>query len=392
MPERPHGGAGGFRVLRPEIGRLAFRPEACLPRRTPLSACQACARACPVEALHLANGPAQLTDHCLSCGQCVAACPTGALQVPGFGVAVADDAPARLDCYRVDRTDAADVRVPCLGGLGAADLLELHTAGGGRGPVLLDRGWCADCPLGGPEHPAQRAIEQAADLLAGGRPAEALQPRIETAPLPSARAQAPLPGVADEAPVSRRDLLRRLAGQAGATARVLDDDATPAHTAPLRHKITPRPRTRMLNALAALGVTPPPALTPRVTIHGGCQDHGVCAALCPTGALHRGEEADGSGLDFDPAACIACQLCQQACPEQALTVTATGGAPAPHPLTRHAQRPCADCQRTFPAAADEALCPACRKSREFARDAAQRFRPPRPGRGSDATDPQEESA
>ena len=393
MAELPEGSAGGYWLLRPDIGALAFRPDACLPQRTPLANCRACAEACPVDALHLSGGPTGLSDHCLSCGQCSAACPTGALHVPGFAVALGTVGPARLDCYRVRACDADGARVPCLGGLGTADLAELHRATGGDGPVLIDRGWCGDCPLGGARHPARETVDRVARLLGECGVDTERRPRIENQPLPLSNAQPALPNAADEVPVSRRGLLRRLVGQAGATAAALEanaEDAAPPR--PLRHGITPAPRVRLLAALAELGPTPPPTLAAQLRVSEYCRDHGVCAALCPTGALDRTHDAAGSGLDFDPAVCIGCRLCERACPEQALTVTEQGGAPARQTLVRHRQRPCADCQRPFPAEATEDLCPTCRKARAFAREAASLFRAPRPERGSDATDPQEESA
>ncbi len=135
--------------------RLRFRADACLPRRFPGFACQGCADACPSGALiPTAAGP-RLASGCTDCGQCVTRCPTEALAVPGFGPArlpAANNAtaPVTLDCWRValERTPAHGLRVPCLGGLSPAWLLELVADAAGRPVHLLDRGLCGACPAG----------------------------------------------------------------------------------------------------------------------------------------------------------------------------------------------------------------------------------------------------
>lgn len=45
-------------------------------------ACTGCVSACPVEAISIAAGAIEVSDHlCISCGYCVAACPVGGIVV-----------------------------------------------------------------------------------------------------------------------------------------------------------------------------------------------------------------------------------------------------------------------------------------------------------------------
>ena len=164
-------------VLMQGEARLRFKADACLPRRFPAFACQRCADACPSGALMPSPTGPRLASGCTDCGQCVTRCPTEALAVPGFNspqltpqlspqlppglppqrplglspkppAAGVAPAPVSLDCWRVapQLTPADGLRVPCLGGLTPAWLLELVASAAGRPVQLLDRGLCAGCP------------------------------------------------------------------------------------------------------------------------------------------------------------------------------------------------------------------------------------------------------
>ena len=397
--------AASWQPLQPDTARLSLNPAACLSCRSPLAQCDACARACPRQALELdaRSAPAELTEACLDCGQCAAACPTGALAAPGFETAIAEvsaGSSAALDCYRVPaEADQAEFRVPCLGGLSRADLVHLARASG-QGPILLDRGWCGDCPLGGrgttgsgaraEPHPAAGAVAEAQTLLAEYGVPAARQPRLEQAPLPAGRARPALPSAAEEARITRRGLARRLLGHAQETRDAVAATGTrPSVSETVPRSLPSTPRERLLTALAELGTAPPPRLAARITISSGCRNHGVCAAICPTGALQPAPEQGAAGLELEPWRCIGCRLCERACPEAAVAVHATGGGPTERQaLIRHAQRGCLECGRSFTPRAEEPFCPLCDKSRSFAAEAARLFGG---GKGA-ADDRQEESA
>jgi Fe-S-cluster-containing hydrogenase component 2 len=92
--------------------------------------------------------------------------------------------------------------------------------------------------------------------------------------------------------------------------------------------------------------------------------HGVCAAVCPTGALGRYTAPGFRGIDFDAASCIACGVCVVVCPEQALTLERQ---PGEHPargrerISRHGVRACARCDNEYRDDGTQDICPNCRK-------------------------------
>ena len=95
-----------------------------------------------------------------------------------------------------------------------------------------------------------------------------------------------------------------------------------------------------------------------------CVGHGVCASVCPTGALRRFEEPGLTGIEFDAGECFACGACVVVCPEEALSLDSrSAGAASARParITHHALRTCARCDDEFTARGENELCPACRK-------------------------------
>ena len=271
---------------------------------------------------------------CIACGRCAPACPTGAIEVAGFTVAVppaADPAaPVTVECRRLSKRAGTPetIRVSCLGGLGTGHLIELRLAAGDRPIHLIDRGWCADCPAGGVEHPVRRAVEATAALLSAMGTA-ALAPSLVCRPLPRRHAA----GVSDDdAPAAaRRLLLRRLAGlETGEMA----SEPPPVRRVDTEPPLDPTARQRTTTALAALALRlnalAPPAVEQTVAISERCQNHQVCVRVCPTGALAAGSEAQAETLVFDDSRCIASGACERSCPESALVNRHAKGSPDRH--------------------------------------------------------------
>lgn len=48
----------------------------------------------------------------------------------------------------------------------------------------------------------------------------------------------------------------------------------------------------------------------------------MCATFCPTGAISKYEQEDGSfGVEHAPSACVKCRICENICPEKALSLS-----------------------------------------------------------------------
>jgi ferredoxin len=308
----------------------------------------------------------------VGCGQCAIACPTGALAVPGFDTPASASLEVRaVDCWRVPAADSprGTLRVPCLGGLSPAALLEL-TAAAERSPVgLLDRGFCGECPAGGEIHPMAAALAETQRLLAEVGIAPERWPRRVTRHLPLVR-------MADSAGEPRLDeLVSRRALLVGFAARLAAPALSPPSASADESPVRPRPeRERLFAALEQLApdTLPPARLFPKLTAGDACANHRICASACPTPALrpYRGEGA--CGISFAAAACVSCGLCVALCPEQALTLSTAGDADTDQSrraLTRFTVRVCPDCGADHQD--NETVCPACRKDQSFARDAFQ---------------------
>jgi Fe-S-cluster-containing hydrogenase component 2 len=381
------------RRLRPDA-RLGVREAACLVLHSRHASCGRCAEGCPVAVLRLIDGTLQLAEGCLGCGRCAAVCPTGALAAAGFSP---PPPPAQghteltVDCWKVPALEGAPdaVRVPCLGGLSPGQVIGLVAAAGARPLRVLDRGWCENCSAGGGErHPAEPAITVAAGLLeACGMPSEQL-PHLTRRELAPRLQPDAIPEPATQQRMSRRAFFGGLAARVTACV----DDISPLFSDDIggeadgqqgRGQVLPSlERHRLIEGLRTVarhwGGSLPCNLFPAFEVGSHCCDHHVCASLCPTGALRAYDDGASSGLLLDAQACIACGTCEDACPEGALHLHPQGDGSVPNgprALTRHRLRECYDCGRAYPANEDtgdgatfhQDVCPACRKSRDFAR-------------------------
>ena len=157
-------------------------------------------------------------------------------------------------------------------------------------------------------------------------------------------------------PISRRGLI----GLAGPRGRALPPAAAPARArliAAMRAVATPTP---------ALGALPGPTreLTAR-----GCVACGVCVQACPEQALRLvdgpvSDDVSISTLLLDPAACSGCARCVELCPSQVLALAEPITwdrllAGAELPVVTVTTALCARCSVRFPASSGERLCPVC---------------------------------
>jgi ferredoxin len=352
---------------------LNFMATACLAVRGGVAACDRCAAACPVAALKVSSDGTALVGACLHCGRCAAACPSGALHAKGFDEAQlpSGNLPVTIECWKVPREIAGPqaIRVPCLGGIPTFRLLEWLLAAGERRLIFVDRGWCARCAAGGGAFPgAARLAETEPWLEACGLPL-ARRPKCKHDPLPGALMPADIPAADSQISMGRRAFFARLGKEIARSERPAEAPAGPR--AALRRAACPLPaRERWLAALAALaarhGRPLPERALPRLEVSPACRDHGLCAGLCPTGALSRKTDEARAQLVFAAAACIACGRCADACPERAIRLETSGGALQPVAVRTHEMRRCLECGREFPDRG-EAICPACARGRSLAR-------------------------
>jgi ferredoxin len=359
--------------------QLRFDAATCLPLRHRAGGCSVCADHCPAGAIRLEDETLAVSTDCLGCGQCSARCPMGALEIAGFTVAgSAATQTVTVECWRIPAAQRGSgaVAVPCLGGLTASWLLEQAALADGQAPVLLDRGWCTDCPAGGGDtHPAAAALAQCGDLMESmGLPLDR-RPRLESQPLPRESMAPVTPTANGEIRLSRRAFFGSVAGRVAERAAVPTTAEMTVHLARPPH--ASHARQRLLDAVRALaeraGLPVPRGLFRTVEVSERCGNHRVCAATCPTGALFAWGGDVASGTGFAPDRCIACGACERACPEQALHLADpwddADGSGKPRRLTRFEARRCTDCERPFTArASGDTRCDACAKSQALVQD------------------------
>jgi len=224
---------------------------------------------------------------------------------------------------------------------------------------------CDRCPIGG----AQPRIEQ---TLADARKMLAAHEANRIASLHTQRGKdwTRRPLYAKQARISRRDFLQRIAGEGQqAAARALALDRGDRADTAVEHKGPPTERLRLLNALGHLprSVLCDAALDglsfARIIADERCSACGVCARVCPTGALHFAANDNRYDLTFFAGACADCGACLHVCEPAALqreSVTLDVLIqPAPVVLRQGSLRRCAKCGARFASESDKKLCPVC---------------------------------
>ena len=311
--------------------RLRVSEGRCVRRWFRGSTCTLCVDSCPTSAVRLEGGAPVIDEsRCLACGACAASCPTGAIELEGLEARLAEAAraaalagrPLTLSCREV----GPGVATICLNAL-KLDHYYILAAEAGR--VEADAR-CDRCPLSGGRG-WERALEAARAL-----------PGLVAA----RRGRAAAPGML------RRVAIKALAMAAGRLA--LGVDARPVRAAYSRQRApsraSPALRRRALEAASRLGA---PLERPRPMVDGSkCSMTGVCAGVCPAGAISF-NEAGVLSLDLD--SCLSCGVCALACPEGAIEMVVDGARGVVR--VYKALRECPSCGFAYPAG--QAECPKC---------------------------------
>lgn len=360
-----------------ERSAVTFDAAKCLHARDKFSQCEACLPACPVGAIQAGHPPTLEAEACVTCLACLPVCPTGA-----FG---AEDAvPALLNCAaRLEPTTMelvcerhpkgewglpdveTAIRIQgCLAGLGVGGYLGLMALGFEKIVVRTDA--CASCAWAALQTQIASQIEQARRLLNPWGRSEALN--LITSEATRGLVRRPV-WAAQNPPLSRRDLFR-LASRRGQTlmARAITQTTDPTARRPARE------RQRVLTAIAHLPPRPAlegePGIAPvgfaDLWIADDCTACGVCARVCPTGALQFEREAESRyRLAFSAPDCIGCELCAHVCAPGALVVEPAPsfqhvfGRAMPVVLRQGELLRCEQCQAWFAAQPGTRRCPTC---------------------------------
>lgn len=276
--------------------RPRYTEARCLLYKNSVGGCDRCYQACPKGAVRLESFRVELDEVlCTGCGLCTGVCPGVALEYPLGGI---QEALIRgRGQIRCSKAEGKGEEVLCLARLTPGLLAE---AGSRFGKVVLARGDCASCRIGGPAVPEHlgRMVEEA----------QRYHP-VEVEVL-----QGELPGER----VGRRELFQALMGSAKRTAADLVPE--PPLPAPEEEKGLPAElRLRLLAARRASAVR-----WPRIRVEEGCTLCPVCTNVCPTEAVYRVREGEEYVLRLKVEACTGCGACVESCPPQVIRLEEAG--------------------------------------------------------------------
>lgn len=200
---------------------------------------------------------------CTGCGLCTGVCPGIALEYP-LG-AIQEALIRGKGKLRCSKAEGKGEEVLCLGRLTPGLLAE---AGSRFGKVVLARGDCEACRIGGPEVP-----ERLARMAEEARRYFPVEVEVVEGELPGER-------------VGRRELFQALLGSAKRTAADLVPELPlPALEEEREGELPAELRLRRLAASRA-----PEVRWPRIRVEEGCTLCPVCTNVCPTEAVRRVRE------------------------------------------------------------------------------------------------------
>jgi ferredoxin len=316
---------------------LRLEPSLCSRFRTPKSDCSQCVGLCPAGALSVdADGP-EVSADCSGCGVCYSVCPNDVITLKERGdeqiigeIAQAAKGGRRagtpefhISCERGD--SRADLLVPCLGRL--TEVLLIEPVRSGFSSVTLLRPECSECPNAKASLHIDRTIERASALLDMLNLKERLA--VRSIPLQPLNKR-------PEKSVSRRELFSAFRMRAAeVTAAALPEscrttgpiDRTFLEAMGKRAQESKRGlllrQLRVFSPGKEVRVSGEQAMLATVSVSSRCNACGVCATLCPSGALSQRWDDRQFTLSFRASLCNNCRVCAQVCMPKALTIENT---------------------------------------------------------------------
>lgn len=295
--------------------------ERCLLEKNAVGGCDKCAVACPHEAIVLGLKP-EVLENCTGCGLCVQVCPSGALeydltrplmQLKNQGTthssaSAEERVSSSLKCSKVVGESAS---IDCLGRITPAMLLA--SSAWGQELTLLHND-CANCKLGGATVPEvlENVIAIAQEYKKNLAQPELAVQVIQTQADNTSPTSAPA--------LSRRAALRSFGRNTrDSTAKLIPERILPGvDTKPEAQQI---PDEWLWRKKALRPAPEPQTLQYWVvpSVDENCIFCPVCQNVCPTSAVTREREMDGTWkIRLEVQACTGCNACVTSCPPTAM--------------------------------------------------------------------------
>lgn len=321
----------------------------CINRNQKHVTCSACMDVCPKGVYDREQKTPPKWNECQSCGLCVAACPSRCIA----------PSPANSKRHLLLAERTGEIVLSCRRGEKQAGHVEeclallpweflAYLALGGK--LILNLKPCKDCPH-------EDCLELLEDQLYKlkcflGEEGYAAHVQVCFDDLPNVK----------EEGVSRRDFFRAMAhGGQKATALVINDVAGSRVDAMIyRRMLASRVRELAKNRTEFSCTMALPWMTDE------CFGCGICALLCPGGALEIGEEQAGKRPVFiTPHKCTGCGVCKAVCRDGCVGEICMMKLPhMDRVLLRQVEsRSCERCGRAISPGKEETLCIACRQKR-----------------------------
>lgn len=308
--------------------KVALDTKRCLHSQNQLSDCAACFSICPVQAITAGKPPTLDVERCESCLACLPACPVGAYRADDDVADILncvthiEGQPIELLCgihpHPESGADSESIGIQihgCLAGLGTGTSLILSALG--LNLITLRTDACPACKWHSLHSKIHLQIEKANRFLFTWDRSGTVS-CLDEIESPMER---PLWN-AKNPPLSRRDLFRMMARQGQvALARAMENDVTASKRQPGRDRL------RLVSAVSYL---PEPSSATcldefgfaTVSASESCTACGTCGRACPTEALRfeKDEETMTFSIAFSARDCIGCDLCEQVCLPNAITL------------------------------------------------------------------------
>ncbi|MCE4612115.1 MAG: 4Fe-4S binding protein [Desulfurococcales archaeon] len=322
------------------MARLRINEGTCLNTWYRKGECTLCVDHCPLNAIRLEGRTPRIDpDKCIACGACTAACPTESIELVGLEEkveeaieeAVRSSKALRISC----REKGEGVLTTCINAL---RLEHYYIMASKAGRLEVDAR-CKGCPLeaGRGWERAERASRELGERV-----------KVETGEAPRLQAlrRAAIKAV----------LLTAAKAFAGIKVRPVRVEVVES-----RGPVRARGRLRRM-AMRAAGEMGVEFRRPRPQVNGDlCTMTGICAGVCPVGAITFNE---AGVLSFDLEACVSCGVCAEVCPESAIEMVVDGEKGVVRVYKGLIE--CPRCGYTYPSSLKE--CPRCSTLKEIILD------------------------